>query len=241
MPSSPFCSRGVIRDILTPRLAAVAPKGTAPEGAPLPSALAPTPPLPTGVIGSSPSRADLLVDGDSASLPHPVLGSVDEAEDLLGLLHLMESMDGKDCLPSPNPVVGTSLPPWEDLGLDGFDDWFSIVDPSTGLPPTETMEIPAAAQQPTPPLPPKEAGATPPPPLSPEGALELWDMLMLIMYHQIWLKRNEYKYRGDKPPPAKIIANSVWNLMELSLRGVLTELATVSQWWVRRADLLLLS
>ena len=77
----------------------------------------------------------------------------------------------------------------------------------------------------------------PPPPLSLKGALELWDMLMLIMYHQIWLKHNEYKYRGDKPPPARIIANSVWNLMELSLRGVLTELATVLQWWVRRADL----
>ena len=42
---------------------------------------------------------------------------------------------------------------------------------------------------------------------------------------------------GGQTPLAKIMVNSVWNLMELSLRGVLSELATVSQWWVRRADL----
>ena len=46
-------------------------------------------------------------------------------------------------------------------------------------------------------------------------------MLLLIAYHQIWLKRNKLKYQGEQPSSPRVIANTVWNFMELSLKGVL--------------------
>ena len=119
--------------------------------------MAPTLPPLVEVLAPVPSQGHSL-EKDTQEPPLPgEQEPVDDAEDLLDLLQLMERLgkEEDDSLSLASP----SLPSWEELGLDGFDNWFSIVDPVTGLVPEAVVDTPA--------LPPPSPLSAPPPKVMP--------------------------------------------------------------------------